>query len=195
MKVSCIFFVLFISKSIAWNQFYLDPISMPKSLEIERQNLESFELTIDKELPTINMFDVRSDMNSQMNEFKSSRPKFDAFDLVENLNVLEKFQVFYLLEKTLSSFLKLEEDAAKISNTRKKKTESKNSKPPILRPSTKKLSELLPNLDSLDDQMILDNYLNEGESTEAITVPKKVEERITRKLKKKKNGFRSKSHE
>ena len=192
MKVSCIFFVLFISKSIAWN---LDPISIPKSSKIERQNLESFEFTIDEELHTINMFDVRSDLNSQMNEFKSSRQKFDAFDLVENLNVLEKFQVFYLLEKTLSSFLKLEDDAAKISNTRKKKIESKNSKAPILRPSTKKLSELLPTLDLLDDQMILDNYLNEGESTEEIIVPKKVEERITRKLKKKKNGFKSKSHE
>ena len=192
MQVSCIFFVLFISKSIAWN---LDPISIPKSSKIERQNLESFEFIIDRELPTINMFDVSSDMDSQMNEFKSSKQKFDAFDLVENLNVLERFQVFYLLEKTLSSFLKLEEDAAKISNTGKKKTESKNSKPPILRPSTKKLSELLSTLDSLDDQMILDNHLNEGESIEAIIVPKKVEERITRKLKKKKNGFKCKSHE
>ena len=87
-----------------------------------------------------------------------------------------------------------DENGAKNSKTRENKNVSKYQRGP-LRSSTRKISELLPSIDSLDDQTILDNYLNERENPGAIVVPRKPEKRVSTKFKKKKNGFKHKSNE
>lgn len=208
MKNYCIPLFLFcvvVSKSIAWNPLYFHHIPISPGFQNHKSNIvhsDIFGLTVSEEKSfTVNPFYENDDIDlttSNMSVFETFKQDLDTFHFVDSPHFFEKFQVaelqlFYLLEKGLSNFLPFEDDAEH-SKTRENKNVSKHRKGP-LRPSTRKISELLPSIDSRDDQTILDNYLNERETSEAIVVPRKLEKRISTKLKKKRNGFKHKSKE
>jgi hypothetical protein len=219
MKNYCIPFFLFfvgVSKSIAWNPLYFHHVPISQGIKNHKSNivhLDMYDLTTpigtktfgfaesEEESMMVNFFDENGALEltaNKMHALETSKKDFDVFEFVDNLNLSEKSQVaelklFYFLEKGLSNFLQFENDA-KNSKRRENKNVSKHRRGP-LRPSTRKISELLPSIDSLDDQTILDNYLNERENTEALVVPRKLEKRISTKFKKKKNGFKHKSNE